>query len=170
MSLGITATNLANISYGSYLLSNNETAQQYAVSESDLAENLYGVSNLTNALSSLGATANNDGIINVDEYAKNSYLASQTSVYDITSGSVDIGSISGSLSSYAKYSYTAQSLGLTIGSIDLYGVLNASDYAQNAYATYALNTSYSSSSLTDTYDDYLSGSTYSIGSLLDSAA
>ena len=166
MSSGITATSLASNNYSSYVFSNSATGQAYSSSTSLSAytKEHYGVSNLTNALSSLGSPVNGDGITNVDAYAKNSYLSSQSSVYGRSSGSVNFSTLAGTASNYAQAAYEAQSNNLTSQAVNLYGISSASGYADNAYAASNLSPV---STAASTYQQYASSSTYIVGNLLD---
>ncbi len=138
MGSGITATNLAGSIYDNYIFTNSSNGQKYAssVSESDLAEKFYGVSNLSNALSSLGETADNDGITTVDAFAKNYFNASQSSVYNIASRSFDAGMIAGSAASYANASVLANN--------------TVAPSAANTYQYYNYSSSYFTGSLLNT--------------------
>lgn len=163
----ITATNLASLTMRSYLLSQNAAAQRYAQNEADLSKKLYGVSNLSNALKSLNFAANNDGILNVGEFANYRYLQSQSPVYEIASNAADKGNVFGGVEAYAKSSTLAARLGMTIGPINLYGVRGVSSFAKRAYTTYAVNSYYSAFFNKDSYKSYIKNSIYNIGNLLD---
>jgi len=167
--MSITATSLASMQYNSYTFANSDAGKTASSQSSDTSQSLFGVSNLQNALSSFGNTANVYGISTVDAYAQSSYTYSQSPAYSASSGTVNTGTISGTVDNYASTTYNEQKLGLTSSNVNLNGVLNVQSAAAESYMASTLPSS-TSDSLTGSYESYISGSPYSAGSLLNTLA
>jgi hypothetical protein len=163
----MTVTNLAAMDYNSYTFANSDAGKTASSQSSVTSQSLYGVSNLQNALSSFGNTESVYGISTVDAYAQNSYTYSQSPAYSSSSGSVDTGTISGTVDNYALSTYNEQKLGLSSSDVNLNGILNVQSAATESYMASTLP---SSDSLTGDYESYISSSPYSTGSLIDTPA
>lgn len=135
--MGITAASLVNIAYGTYALANSYGNSAQSGNENDLTKSLYNVSNLANALSSLKNSANIDGMATVSAYAKNSFMLSQSQLYN-SSGTINPGLIAGTAYNYSNLNYLAQSSNLAASNVNLNGITNVQDFTNNSALIYKI--------------------------------
>lgn len=122
----MTISSMAGTLSQTYALFNKASFQKDYVSQKDFAKTHYNVTDMAEALKGFNAKNPTDNLF-TDESAK-------------TSDKVDLNGITGDLLSYSKNSYLASKLGLVIGPINLYSVHSPTQFAKNAYSTYAFNT------------------------------
>lgn len=132
----ITAASLASMEYNIYSLANSNS--QARSIDDNLTKSLYNVSDLSNALNSLNNPVSLDEITTVDDFAKNSYMLSQSQLYN-SSGTLNTRLTAGTVDNYYNLNYLAQSSNLTESNIDLSSIINIQETAADSALTSSLS-------------------------------
>jgi hypothetical protein len=155
--MGMTVDSMAAAYYSQYNLANSQGSGQNAVDPSDISENNYGISNLSNALDMLSNTENASPYIsNLDQYVQSSYAFSQLPEYDAMSAMNDKTGNAlygyGNVNDAVSMNYMANELGLGSDSINPNGVTDPAAAARMALLKSGLSVS---SSPVDLYQNEL---------------
>lgn len=138
--MSLTVTGTAQYYYDRYALTNNSSIAAGQLSQDDASRKYYGVSNLSNALSSLNSNSADIYLTNLNNYVKNRYELSQTDDGKVESilSATSHASASGSAQTTSKYAYLQNSLGLGSSGVNINSVLDPAVAAQYAYMAQSL--------------------------------
>ena len=154
--MSMTISNQAALSYGTYNLKKSEAYETYAVDSSEISEEYYNVSSVTDALDAMQEANDSASLYSVgriDSFVKTQYDFSQISIYEKLKDTVGSYDVAGVMSNDTDLS-------------DMYELANSSSQISEDYVNSLLESSSYVQSAASSYSSYLEEDT-ATSTLLD---
>ena len=144
--MGLTISAQASNAYAAYALKNSETYENYAVDTSEISEEYFNISSVSDAVdamnSVLDSTSSLYSVGRVDSFVRSQYQFSQLGIYENLRERINSYDVSGVLTSDTDLS-------------DVYELANTSNQVSSDYINSLLESSGYTESTSSSYSSYL---------------
>lgn len=154
--MSMTVGNQAALSYSTYSFTNSDAYETYAVDSSEVSEEYYNISSVSNAVEAMNDAIDSSSpysVGKVDSYVKNQLSLSQLGIYEDLSDTIDSYDVASLLNGDTDLS-------------EMYDLANSSNQISEDYISSLLESSGYVSSAVSSYSSYLEEDS-STTSLLD---